>query len=67
MVGGSACRSMAAKAMTASTADAALRRCPVMLLVPLTGIFAIAGPKARCRALVSNVSPARVLVAWALM
>ena len=40
-----------------STADAAPTMCPVMLLVPLTGIVAAASPNASCSARASKMSP----------
>ncbi len=66
IVGGRALRSMAARQASASTAAAAVRRCPVMLFVELTGTESMAGPNTACRTWASAASPTGVLVACAL-
>ena len=54
-------------AAAASTAPAALVKCPVMDLVELIGTLWAYSPKACLIASVSATSPVGVLVAWALM
>src|SRR5690242_14424387 len=67
IVGGTVCLSMATMHASASTAAAAVNRCPVMLFVELTGMRRTAGPNTVSSTRASAISPTDVLVAWALM
>src|SRR2546426_2789636 len=66
IVGGTARLWMAIRQTSASSADAAVNRWPVMLLVELTGRVAAPSPNTRCKTRASALSPTGVLVAWAL-